>query len=187
MLAKWLKWKWLFGAIAPCSPSNRCAMCGRRLGRDDDPLSSDCGGDCWGCIGKIEADVGWEPSVELVEKEIQDGLRDGSGEARSSTRRSARKAIERGSIALEPKLSALHAIMQLLRDEWDPIGMMPHLPVDEYDTYASRVFSMLSAGASPKEVADYLSASEMTGTPDLDRDFRVAQKAMLIMSSRNLS
>lgn len=53
----------------------RCAMCGRLLSRDDDPLSGDCGGDCWGCIGKIEADMGWEPSVEFVQIEIRDGLR----------------------------------------------------------------------------------------------------------------
>jgi hypothetical protein len=186
MFAKWFKWMALFESHVPSPRSNRCAMCGRQLSRDDDPLSGDCGGDCWGCIGKIEADLGWEPSVEFVRKEILDGLRDGRGEPRSSTRRSGHKAIEGGSVELEPKLSALHAIMRLLRDEWDPIGMMPHLPADEYDSYANRVFSMLSAGASVEEVANYLSASEMTGAPDLDRDFKVAQKAVLIMNSRNL-
>jgi len=38
-------------------------------------MSGDCGGDCWGCIGKIEADEGWQPSVEYVQREIGDGWR----------------------------------------------------------------------------------------------------------------
>lgn len=33
-----------------------------------------------------------------------------------------------------PWASTLDAIKQLLRDDWDPIGMMPHLPADEYDS-----------------------------------------------------
>lgn len=63
---------------------------------------------------------------------------------------------------------------------------MPHLPADEYDTYAMQVFSKLNSGASVEEVANYLSDSEMTGTPNIDRDRLVAQKAMMIMSSRDL-
>lgn len=86
----------------------------------------------------------------------------------------------------EPAQSALNAIKQLLRDDWDPIELMPHLPADEYDTYAIQVFSKLSSGASVEEIANYLSDSEMTGTPDIDRDRLVAQKAMMIMSSREL-
>ena len=32
-----------------------CGICNRELDTDD-PLSNDCGGDCWGCISQIEAD-----------------------------------------------------------------------------------------------------------------------------------
>jgi hypothetical protein len=34
----------------------RCGICGRELDRSDDPLSIDCGGDCWGCISEIEVE-----------------------------------------------------------------------------------------------------------------------------------
>jgi hypothetical protein len=37
--------------------TNLCGMCGRRLGQPEDPLSADCGGDCWGCISEVEADM----------------------------------------------------------------------------------------------------------------------------------
>jgi hypothetical protein len=33
-----------------------CGMCGRLLSQPQDDLSSDCGGDCWGCVSEIEAD-----------------------------------------------------------------------------------------------------------------------------------
>lgn len=36
---------------------DRCKLCKRRLNQDDDPLSVDCGGDCWGCVSEIEADM----------------------------------------------------------------------------------------------------------------------------------
>ena len=52
-----------------------CGICKRELDNNDDPLSGDCGGDCWGCIGEIEADSGYEPSLEQVRKEFKDGLR----------------------------------------------------------------------------------------------------------------
>ncbi|PIM55256.1 hypothetical protein CS062_00025 [Roseateles chitinivorans] len=52
-----------------------CQVCGRTLGQKDDPLSVDCGGDCWGCIGEIEAAQGWEPSLEKVREEFALGLR----------------------------------------------------------------------------------------------------------------
>jgi hypothetical protein len=53
----------------------RCQICGRKLEMSNDPLSIDCGGDCWGCIGEIEADQGFEPSLKQVRKEIELGLR----------------------------------------------------------------------------------------------------------------
>ena len=57
----------------------KCLICGRTLSVAEDPLSLDCGGDCWGCIGQIEADMGHEPSVELVRNEIKLGLRLSNG------------------------------------------------------------------------------------------------------------
>ena len=52
-----------------------CIICGRRLNAEADELSGDCGGDCWGCIGQIEADLGWEPSLKMVMDEWRRGLR----------------------------------------------------------------------------------------------------------------
>jgi hypothetical protein len=43
-----------------------------------DPLSADCAGDCWGCVGAIEAD-GWPHSTEKVRAEIAAGLRKPDG------------------------------------------------------------------------------------------------------------
>jgi hypothetical protein len=57
--------------------SNTCGICGRKLDQKDDPLSIDCGGDCWGCIGEIEADMGEESSLTQVRKEFAEGLRPG--------------------------------------------------------------------------------------------------------------
>ncbi len=43
-----------------------CKMCGRLLDHTEDPLSLDCGGDCWGCVGEIEAEMGVPESLERV-------------------------------------------------------------------------------------------------------------------------
>jgi hypothetical protein len=52
-------------------------ICRRTLNDPHDSLSGDCGGDCWGCIGEIEAEAGWEPSLTMVRKEFASGLRPG--------------------------------------------------------------------------------------------------------------
>ncbi len=52
-----------------------CGICGRELDIEGDSLSADCGGDCWGCIGEIEADSGHELSMEIVREEFRRGLR----------------------------------------------------------------------------------------------------------------
>jgi hypothetical protein len=54
-----------------------CSICSRTLNNPNDPLSGDCGSDCWGCIGEIEAEGGWEPSLTMVREEIAQGLRPG--------------------------------------------------------------------------------------------------------------
>lgn len=60
-----------------------CELCGRRLNVDADPLSGDCGGDCWGCIGWIEAQTGGDPedniSIGFIAKEIAWGWREADG------------------------------------------------------------------------------------------------------------
>jgi hypothetical protein len=45
------------------------------LNQQDDPLSIDCGGDCWGCVGEMEADMGCVESLAQVRIEFELGLR----------------------------------------------------------------------------------------------------------------
>ncbi|MDM0059003.1 hypothetical protein [Variovorax fucosicus] len=45
--------------------------------QDNDELSLDCGGDCWGCVGEIEAAMGDEDSLAKVRDESFRGLRPG--------------------------------------------------------------------------------------------------------------
>lgn len=54
-----------------------CSICKRLLNSPDDPLSGDCGGDCWGCIGAIEAEMGYRQSLEMVREEAANGLHPG--------------------------------------------------------------------------------------------------------------
>lgn len=52
----------------------KCGMCGRPLSIEGDPLSTDCGGDCWGCIGLVEAEHGDPESRAKVASEIELGV-----------------------------------------------------------------------------------------------------------------
>ncbi|ATI79546.1 hypothetical protein A6768_05550 [Sphingobium yanoikuyae] len=63
----------------------RCNTCGRILGIDADPLSTNCDGDCWGCVGELEAD-GWPASAEKVSAEVASGLRNPDGSAKPPQR-----------------------------------------------------------------------------------------------------
>ncbi len=54
-----------------------CQICRRKLAQNDDPLSIDCGGDCWGCIGAIEAELGYEEALAQVRAEFALGQRPG--------------------------------------------------------------------------------------------------------------
>ncbi len=54
-----------------------CGMCKRLLNNASDPLSADCGGDCWGCIGAIEAEGGDEESLAKYNEEVRNGTRPG--------------------------------------------------------------------------------------------------------------
>ena len=51
----------------------KCGICGRLLDQPGNPLSVDCGGDCWGCIGEIEADMGDPVSLAKVREAITYG------------------------------------------------------------------------------------------------------------------
>jgi hypothetical protein len=65
--------------------SAKCGLCGRPLSVESDPMSEDCGGGhCWGCMGKIEADLGAE-GINL-EDEIKRGLRFADGAAKPPPR-----------------------------------------------------------------------------------------------------
>ncbi len=55
-----------------------CNTCGRQLNIENDNLSLDCGGDCWGCIGEFEFDgpKGETEWNKQVYDDIRNGLRD---------------------------------------------------------------------------------------------------------------
>ena len=61
--------------------NRRCGICQRELEVETDPLSRDCGGDCWGCVGEAEFG-GWDESTSKVEAEIASGLRNSDGSAK---------------------------------------------------------------------------------------------------------
>jgi hypothetical protein len=48
-----------------------CKICGRKLNVISDPLSIDC----WGCVGEIEAQMGYAPALKKVRQEFHLGLR----------------------------------------------------------------------------------------------------------------
>ncbi len=60
-----------------------CTICGRILNVKADPMSADSGGDCWGCIGEIEAQMGHAMSDGFVKKEIVWGWREADGSPKS--------------------------------------------------------------------------------------------------------
>lgn len=53
----------------------KCGICGRQLDQQGDPLSINFGGDCWGCVGEIEAAMGDSDSLMRVREEFALGLR----------------------------------------------------------------------------------------------------------------
>jgi hypothetical protein len=63
-------------------PNLCCHTCGRKLEVASDPLSGDCEGDCWGCVGHAEFGL-WDESTAKVEAEIASDLRNADGSAKS--------------------------------------------------------------------------------------------------------
>jgi len=79
-------------------------------------------------------------------------------------------------------MEAVRRIEARLR-EWDPIGAMvgEGSPVDEYDSYAPQIVSLLTAGASESELAAHLAqlrAVTIGLPPDPSRDLECAQKIL---------
>jgi hypothetical protein len=54
-----------------------CKLCNRPLDQYHDALSIDCGDNCWGCVGEIEARMGDPQSLDKVRDESARGLRPG--------------------------------------------------------------------------------------------------------------
>ena len=54
--------------------ANACGICDRELDQKIDPLSVDCGGACWGCLGEIEADMGNEYSLAKIREQFAKGF-----------------------------------------------------------------------------------------------------------------
>ena len=78
----------------------------------------------------------------------------------------------------------LERIKELLRSEWDPIGV-GHIPeaIDEYDSYAFHVWSRLKAGGTAEEVAAYLTwavGDHIGLEPDPQRERKIADKAAAV-------
>lgn len=50
--------------------TSKCGICGRLLDRLDDPLSRDCEGNCWSCIGEIEGDLEYcyPPNIRRIRR-----------------------------------------------------------------------------------------------------------------------
>jgi hypothetical protein len=73
--------------------------------------------------------------------------------------------------------------------EWDPIGVFPNWPdgpVDEYDSYAPHIVTLLRAGANQTEIADELERirTEPIGLPgNRPRDEEFARRIVEDWSS----
>jgi hypothetical protein len=50
----------VLASLRDLPPAARCGICGRVLDAPDEPLSAatDCGGDCWSCVSRIEKMAG---------------------------------------------------------------------------------------------------------------------------------
>lgn len=61
--------------------NNFCSICHRLLNVEGSPLSINCGGDCWGCVGECEFEGpdGENEYNKQVYEDIRIGLRDANG------------------------------------------------------------------------------------------------------------
>ena len=56
------------------------------------------------------------------------------------------------------------SIRQILRRDWDPIGLGDLLPEDEYDSYIAPVYRILAGSRSERELVDFLFGTERDTT-----------------------
>jgi hypothetical protein len=84
--------------------------------------------------------------------------------------------------------AAISLVCTALR-EWDPIGVFPNWPdgpVDEYDSYAPHIVTLLRSGASQTEIANELQRirTEPIGLPaNRPRDEEMARRILAEWSS----
>lgn len=79
------------------------------------------------------------------------------------------------------------AVAAILYDEWDPIGIAPVGPRDEYRSYVPAVIRMLVSGADRSAIAEHLGrvGRSMVGGPiDLQRHLRAADLLLALIPSR---
>ena len=82
-------------------------------------------------------------------------------------------------------IDELSAIKRILWEDWDPIGVNGVGPDDEYDSYAFRVFAMLTGGKGATEIAEYLrwAAIENMGLSDAGDYAGIARRVIEIHES----
>lgn len=89
---------------------------------------------------------------------------------------------------MEKELVKNHLVIisKILWEDWDPIGINVIANAkDEYDSYAPKIYQMISRGDDYELVADYLTYvdTELIGNkPNMTRDIRVAKKLIDVLS-----
>jgi hypothetical protein len=52
------------------------------------------------------------------------------------------------------------AIRQILRQDWNPLGFVDHLPPDEYDSYIAPVYRILASSRTEEKLINFLDETE---------------------------
>ena len=52
------------------------------------------------------------------------------------------------------------AVNDVLYNDWAPVGVVEGTPLDEYESYAMRIVSLLASGADEIALATYLASAE---------------------------
>jgi hypothetical protein len=69
---------------------------------------------------------------------------------------SANKTKIMGKKLTADQLQLYKGIDEILWKDWDPIGVSPDGPRDEYHTYLPQVFRLALEDAAPQKIAEYL-------------------------------
>ncbi len=76
------------------------------------------------------------------------------------------------------------SIRQILRHDWDPIGLGDVLPEDEYDSYIAPVYRILVGSRSEEEIAQFLYRTwpDIMGVPcELMEQLRLVARKLLAL------